>query len=759
MAKDLLIRITATDSASNVFEEVGTAGKDMGKNIDEGASTASDALDKAVDAVRPLKPAVDEAVNAVRPLPAALDEVGTAARDAATPLNDAGAGAGVLGVAIGDVGDKIGGASGNIVKGLGDIVAESERTGTAVDKAALGLQVLKGAAVAAGLVLGPIVMGAALSAASWAVGELAGMLGGGDGLADRLEQTRANAAELNAEILETAAGIENAGQALRLFEGGSAVNQMVEDFARLIEIQAVFRGGNPAGDFASGAVPGITSYNQAMAEAIALTGEYGLSTEDVVHGNADLTGTLDSLAESQAYYNQLLAVAGPGQEAVRTRLAELITQLQNGEISTEEFNAQLEWMVTNLNAAYVAPALAAEALAQFSKAAYDASVNVGLLNTAAEQLQAAGLDSLALNVAIDLDRSALESTFDIIVGGTNRLAESSQAVADWADSLANAEDGLSVLGELYQEGLIGLDQYTAGMAANTSIQEDNAAIQQEIQAIQAGHLPLMAELTEQQRQYIEGLGDLSAEQQLAALGFMDSAQSAKAMELAYLAADAASGNLGDTGEATASKIIEAAAQADPVMKQMLLDMGLISEGADGTITVNFPTASSVTASVDALKESIDALTLALGGIPPNVHTTITASDNASGVISQVSAALANLDGSSATVYVRGQNWGITEAAATGRTIAFNTAPAVRGIPAFAGGGTLALVGEAGPELVRLPTGAQVTSNPASRTVLANVAQRGDAGVVFNGPVTLSVQRDGTAQEAIRRAALARARGY
>jgi hypothetical protein len=410
-------------------------------------------------------------------------------------------------------------------------------------------------------------------------------------------------------------------------------------------------------------------------------------------------------------------------------------------------------------------------------------------------LQAAGLDSLAIDVAVNLDRSALQSTFDIIVGGTNRLAQSSQAVADWSDSLANAEDGLSVLGELYENQLIELDQYSAGMAANTRIQEANAAIQEEILAIQANHLPLMAELTEQQREYIEGLGDLSAEQQIAALGFMDASQSAKAMELAYLAADAASGALGETGEATASKIITAAANADPVMKQMLLDMGLISEGAEGEVVVNFPNATSVTDSVDALKASIDALTLAIGGTPPvdtstnasetqaevdsltgaiigipdSHNTSITATDNASGVISGVISSLNSIPAVTyASVVVTTTQSGLPAGTpiggaigggATGRTIPFNAGTVLDGVPAFAGGGTLALVGEAGPELVRLPTGAQVTSNPATRTQLATMTRRGPEGaVIINGPVTLQ-PAGSDAYSAIRRAALARARGY
>jgi hypothetical protein len=235
-------------------------------------------------------------------------------------------------------------------------------------------------------------------------------------------------------------------------------------------------------------------------------------------------------------------------------------------------------------------------------------------------------------------------------------------------------------------------------------------------------------------------------------------------------------------------MIQEMAAADPVLAAMLEKMGLISIGADGTVTVNFDDAVTATDAIEDLNGSIEALTAliadifnvdtdtdagttqvavelltgAINKVPKNVTTYFNAVDNVSLTAGEISDILANLDGRTVTTYVNTVQTGglaLNNPFATGGTIPVNGQRVLDGIPAFAGGGTLALVGEAGPELVRLPTGAQVTSNPASRTVLANVAQRGDAGVVFNGPVTLSVQRDGTAQEAIRRAALARARGY
>jgi hypothetical protein len=612
-SNDLKITIIATDQASTAFE-----------NVVDAADKLGPALDKATEGAGKFGPAVDDAAQSIAPLPGKLDDLGKSAQEAALPLNDAGLAAGGLGAEISEAGRVIPGAAGDIVSGVGQVVTAAEGAQAAGENVSLAMVGLKAAVIGAAVALAPAVLGLAMDAVTWAAGKLADALSG-DNLSGKLEETRISAAGLNTEVAKLAGSLEDAALGAVIGGGGNDMQNAIDDLTRYIElVKGLYGTGEERAEFF---IP-VDEQAAAFAEATRLAEQYGFALDGFSTSTAGAETQLAGLTDAQALYNEVLAQGGPGADMARQRLSELITAVNDGSMAIGGDGGliwNLQWMIDNYDEAYNQTALAAAALAQFSAAAYQAAVDVGLLNTAAEQLQAAGLDSLAIDVAVNLDRSALQSTFDIIVGGTNRLAQSSQAVADWADSLANAEDGLSVLGELYENQRIGLDQYSAGMAANTRIQEDNAAIQQEIQAIQAGHLPLMAELTEQQRAYIESLGELSEAEQIAALGFMDASASAQAMSLAYLAADAASGALGETGEATASKIITAAANADPVMKQMLLDMGLISEGAEGEVIVNFPNATSVTDSVDALKESIDALTLAIGGTPP-VDTSTNASE-------------------------------------------------------------------------------------------------------------------------------------
>jgi hypothetical protein len=111
--------------------------------------------------------------------------------------------------------------------------------------------------------------------------------------------------------------------------------------------------------------------------------------------------------------------------------------------------------------------------------------------------------------------------------------------------------------------------------------------------IQAKQAPILADAADAQAKYVDQLADMPAKQQEVALGWMDQNEAAKANAALNLAAAAAAGEYGAAGEAAATAAITAQAQADPAFAAMLTDMGVISQGADGTITVNFPTATSV----------------------------------------------------------------------------------------------------------------------------------------------------------------------
>lgn len=695
MADEIKISIIATDGASKVFEDVvGSAEKmeDAFKPID---GSTSNALKNVREEAKKLAPELDnvrdsgrEASDALNPLPTAIDDVRTSATDADVPVGDLTTKMEGFGSTVKDIGEYLPGTTGKIVEGLGRVGENTQGVALAFDALIAG-----GSKVITAL--GPVGVVASLTAAGLSALYLTGILGGSNGLEGKLDAIRAASDDASASINDVAFSLDNATQGFEFFQQSQTIANTVNDLTRLYEIGVVMAGGNNLGDFAAGAVDGIDSYNEAVSEAIRISDLYGISRDEYLNDLPTLQARIEDITNQQELFNNILTHTGPGAADARDRLSELNAQYLNGEITLENYNWQIQWVNDNLVTHYDALAAAEEAQRQYAAAAFASAEAVGLLDTALEQMVAAGLQTDATMVALNLSTSALDSAFGAIVGTTNKLASGSQQVTDWITELTDQSDGLSKVGQLYVDGRINLDEYSGAMASATRINEANNEIQQEVLAIQTKHAPLLAELTEQQKEYIEGLGDLAPAQQIAALGFMDAAQSARAMELAQLAAKAASGELGDTGTETASKIITAAANSDPVMRQMLIDMGLISEGAEGEVSVNFPNATSLTDSVDNLSESIDALTDALLGIPPTVTAEVSLIDSASTPLTAISNQLDNLDGKTATVYINtlgGNSVGFTEARNGGMVGYAN------------GGMVMAELGEAGAELVRLANG-------------------------------------------------------
>lgn len=335
--------------------------------------------------------------------------------------------------------------------------------------------------------------------------------------------------------------------------------------------------------------------------------------------------------------------------------------------------------------------------------------------------------------------NALADGFQVLVQNPVAWGREAQAVADWATSVMLGVDGVNSLSDLWGRGQIETITYNRGIEAQNRILDANADIQNDVARIQAKQLPIMADLIEQQAEYIDGIADLDPKNQVAALGFMDVGKAAQAQSLMMLAAEGAAAGYGSGLAQMSEQIIVAAAQADPVLKAMLEDMGLIREGAEGEIVVNFARAGGLNNDIQRLIASIDALTIALGGIPPYTEAVVDVRYNVNG-----RPALPGEIGFSQF--------------ATGGTVTHRVASAT---PMFATAATgrTTLVGEAGPELVTLPTGSQVTSSPATMDRLRSRPMQGSGGgVYFYGPVTLQPASTDV-ESAIRREALSGSRGY
>ncbi|MEJ7800532.1 MAG: hypothetical protein WKF60_08440, partial [Ilumatobacter sp.] len=201
--------------------------------------------------------------------------------------------------------------------------------------------------------------------------------------------------------------------------------------------------------------------------------------------------------------------------------------------------------------------------------------------------------------------AVLDGAIRTIVGGTGDLTSGIDAVNTSLSGLTDAADGYSVLQQLVDENRISQTEYDNALVSATNSQYNANEAALDGATIQAKQAPLLAELAYQQMLYVDEISKLPAEQQLLALAYMDSAEAGKALELQTLAISAANGELGEGGGEFAADIIEGAAAADPILKAMLVDMGLISVGADGTVSVNM--AGDGVSELEALNTTLQQL--------------------------------------------------------------------------------------------------------------------------------------------------------
>jgi hypothetical protein len=564
----------------------------------------------------------------------------------------------------------------------------------------------------------------------------------------------------------TAAADPLSGQITRIFSSmSSAAYQAQQDaWAAFNTLQVALEDTDPTNDAAAWALyretiagiendlfiaeRAVRSQNAAFAEQQALfesngtaAAEYGAAQEKTRRG---VRLANDAIAEQNRLMEQngeaAAGVAAEGFEAYGRAVAYAGAQWGIMAAAQGETNrAALDDITTTMQ--------------DQAAAAYAAATGVGALDTSLEQLAAVGAGQSVedigrgirvniLDVANDatIAINALSSGFQVLVQNPINWGKQAQDVADWATSMMLGADGVNSLSDLWGRGQIETITFNRGLEAQGRIQKANADIQNDVARIQAKQLPIMADLIEGQAEYMDKLADLDPLNQTIALGYMDTTKAAQAQNLVMLAGAAAAGEYGAMGTEMATNIITAAAQADPVLKAMLIDMGLISEGADGEIDIKFTRAKSLNDDLQRLIESIDALVVALGGIPAHTNAAVDVAFR--------------VNGTPMLPHQIGQ-FGFTMA--TGGTVYAATRTPMY---ATAATGATTLVGEAGPEMVWLPGGAQVSSSPVTRDRMQRSGAGSGAGgaVNFYGPVTLAPASSDVAA-AIRREALAGARGY
>lgn len=391
--------------------------------------------------------------------------------------------------------------------------------------------------------------------------------------------------------------------------------------------------------------------------------------------------------------------------------------------------------------------------AQLAQDYEDAMRAASGLSDVLHDLRASG-GSVALDLAINSGgaQQALQSGYNAIVGGTQGMGRIAEQTADWAGSLAHASGEFTELDKLVLKGQISMTTYNRALDANHRIQQANIDVQEDVLRIQAKQLPVMAELAEEHARYIDQLADEDVQTQTVALGYMDQTKAAQAMSLANLAATASMSGM----DKAAGEMITSMAEADPILKAMLLDMELIRVGADGKIEMNTDSAVSATEVLSTLNGTLGTLNDLLADI---FLVMIGVDDTATPVINEVKNALADLDGQTSTVYINTIGGGLT----------LGVDARDGGVIGYANGGmVMAQLAEVGPELVRLANGGVALAPergvyavergsyvmPAEATRGELNRHRGPAGVtnIYSGQVTQRITFEDSSF-ARRRAAL------
>lgn len=219
-------------------------------------------------------------------------------------------------------------------------------------------------------------------------------------------------------------------------------------------------------------------------------------------------------------------------------------------------------------------------------------------------------------IALQNALGALDSSYTILVQGSERLGASTQALADHYSELVglslDASGALvsewAVVDDLLAKGIITQDQYNAAVDATTSILRDNAEVQQNIASIQAQQAPYLAALASDTENYVEALSRQDAQQQRNVLTMMDSNSQMQLAALYAAAVDAEMGNLGSNGAQYVNDMAASLKVTNPLLYDMLVSTGAIKETADG-IEFNFDEvdASALVTTLDGLNDTLQDL--------------------------------------------------------------------------------------------------------------------------------------------------------
>lgn len=170
------------------------------------------------------------------------------------------------------------------------------------------------------------------------------------------------------------------------------------------------------------------------------------------------------------------------------------------------------------------------------------------------------------------------------------LGQRSQSAVDIAQSVVGDPGVYAAVDDLLAAGRITLEEYNRAQADEVGIVANNMAIQGDLNAMRFNQISALAEATTGYAEYIGQLSQAPAAEQAVALAMMDTGTQAQ-IAAAYSATYSAT--LGEIPKDVATDIVASSAAADPVLFDVYEKLGLISQGANGEIIVNFPDQSQI----------------------------------------------------------------------------------------------------------------------------------------------------------------------
>jgi hypothetical protein len=190
-----------------------------------------------------------------------------------------------------------------------------------------------------------------------------------------------------------------------------------------------------------------------------------------------------------------------------------------------------------------------------------------------------------------------------VFGRIDELGQRSQSAGSIAESLVGEPGVWSEIDNMLNEGRISLEEYNDAVTAGHAIQESNLRTQELLNDVRRDQLPLLAEEQAAYEANLARLSELEPAEQRRVLMLQDMAAQS---QIASLYSTAYAASIGEIPEEVATRMILEAAEADAGLKDILLNLGLIQENADGTISVSFPEGESVTESIFQMTDALIA---------------------------------------------------------------------------------------------------------------------------------------------------------